>query len=215
MISIVSPTYNEIEHIHAFQGALDAFDGRAEILFSDGGSTDGTYDAIRYPKIREAKGRGAQLSAGAAKATGDVLWFLHADTFFPKEALDAVEACKAPWGAFKLRFSSKSPMMKVVAFNSNNRIRFRRIVFGDQGMFLKRELYEKIGGFRPIPLMEDYDLSIRLKSAGYVPELLPLKLTTDACRFEENGSWKTILHMQRLQRAFRRGVDPAELAKRY
>ncbi|MDY3118460.1 MAG: TIGR04283 family arsenosugar biosynthesis glycosyltransferase [Peptoniphilus sp.] len=215
MISIIIPTYNEIEHIDSFQRALDAFHGRAEIVFSDGGSTDGTFEAIRYPKIQKAKGRGAQLALGVKETTGDVLWFLHADTHFPLQALDAVETCTSPWGCFKLAFSSNDPMMKIVAFNSNNRVRFRRIVFGDQGLFLDRALYEKIDGFKSIPLMEDYDISMRLKTAGYTPKLLPLQLTTDARRFEKNGVWRTIFHMQRLQRAFRRGADPSLLAKRY
>lgn len=215
MISIIIPTYNEIDNIHRLQSALDQLKGDSEILFTDGGSRDGTFDAIRYPKIQEAKGRGAQMDVAAQKTRGDVLWFLHADTFPGPKALEAIEASRAPWGCFRLRFRTKSPMMRIVAFNSDNRVRFRHIAFGDQGIFISRSLYKQVGGFRSIPLMEDYDLSIRLKERGYTPRLLDATLHTDARRFEENGIWKTIIHMQRLQYAFRHGADPEELAKRY
>ncbi|KXB65567.1 TIGR04283 family arsenosugar biosynthesis glycosyltransferase [Aedoeadaptatus coxii] len=215
MISIIIPCYNEIKNIDRLQKALDALEGEREILFTDGGSTDGSFERIRYPKIQKAKGRGAQMDLAVEQTKGDVLWFLHGDTFPEKTALRSIEESRAEWGCFKLRFRSKKAMMRIVAFNSDNRVRFRHIAFGDQGIFIRRALYDDIGGFRHIPLMEDYDLSIRLKEKGYKPALLKNTLFTDARRFEENGIWHTIFHMQRLQRAFRKGVDPAILAKEY
>ena len=215
MISIIIPCYNEIKNIDRLQKALDALEGEREILFTDGGSTDGSFERIRYPKIQKAKGRGAQMDLAVEQTKGDVLWFLHGDTFPEKTALRSTEESRAEWGCFKLRFRSKKAMMRIVAFNSDNRVRFRHIAFGDQGIFIRRALYDDIGGFRHIPLMEDYDLSIRLKEKGYKPALLKNTLFTDARRFEENGIWHTIFHMQRLQRAFRKGVDPAILAKEY
>lgn len=215
MISIIIPCYNEIENIDRLQSSLDNLEGEKEILFTDGGSTDGSFEKIRYPKIQGAKGRGAQMDVAVEHTRGDMLWFLHADTFPRSTALRSIEDSGAEWGCFKLRFRSKKAMMGVVAFNSDNRVRFRHIAFGDQGIFINRELYEIIGGFRHIPLMEDYDLSIRLKEKGYKPALLQDTLFTDARRFEENGIWSTIFHMQRLQRAFRKGVDPSILAKEY
>ncbi|MDD7362563.1 MAG: TIGR04283 family arsenosugar biosynthesis glycosyltransferase [Peptoniphilus sp.] len=215
MISIIIPSYNEIKNIDALQTHLDQLRGDHDILFTDGGSTDGTYEAIRYPKVRLAKGRGAQMDAAVERMSGDILWFLHADTFPGPRAPEYIAQSGAPWGCFKLRFRSEKTMMRIVAFNSDNRVKYRHIAFGDQGIFIARALYEEIGGFRHIPLMEDYDLSIRLKARGYVPALLNDTLWTDARRFEEHGIWHTILHMQRLQRAFRRGADPESLAKRY
>lgn len=215
MISVIIPCYNEIENIDCLQSSLDNLEGEKEILFTDGGSTDGSFEKIRYPKIQKAKGRGAQMDVAVEHTRGDILWFLHADTFPKKTALRSIEESGAEWGCFKLRFRSEKTMMRIVAFNSDNRVRFRHIAFGDQGIFISRELYEKIGGFRHIPLMEDYDLSIRLKEKGYKPALLKDTLFTDARRFEENGIWPTIFHMQRLQRAFRKGVDPSILAKKY
>lgn len=215
MISIIIPCYNEIENIDQLQKSLDHLAGEKEVLFTDGGSTDGSFEKIRYPKIQKAKGRGAQMDAAVEHTHGDILWFLHSDTFPQSTALRSIEESDAEWGCFKLRFRSKKAMMRIVAFNSDNRVRFRNIAFGDQGIFISRDLYESIGGFRHIPLMEDYDLSIRLKDRGYQPALLNDTLFTDARRFEENGIWPTIFHMQRLQRAFRKGVDPAILAKEY
>lgn len=215
MISIIIPCYNEIENIDHLQKSFDHLAGEKEVLFTDGGSTDGSFEQIRYPKIQKAKGRGAQMDVAVEHTHGDILWFLHSDTFPQSTAIRSIEESDAEWGCFKLRFRSKKAMMRIVAFNSDNRVRFRNIAFGDQGIFISRELYEKIGGFRHIPLMEDYDLSIRLKDRGYQPALLKDTLFTDARRFEENGIWPTIFHMQRLQRAFRKGVDPSILAKEY
>lgn len=215
MISIVIPCYNESENIDRLQSSLENLEGEKEILFTDGGSTDGSFEKIRYRKIQEAKGRGAQMDVAVQHTRGDMLWFLHGDTFPTSTALRSIEESGAEWGCFKLRFRSEKAIMRIVAFNSDNRVRFRHIAFGDQGIFISRELYENIGGFRHIPLMEDYDLSIRLKEKGYKPALLQDTLFTDARRFEENGIWLTIFHMQRLQRAFRKGVDPAILAKEY
>ena len=215
MISIIIPCYNEIENIDQLQKSLDHLAGEKEVLFTDGGSTDGSFEKIRYPKIQKAKGRGAQMDVAVEHTHGDILWFLHSDTFPESTVLRSIEESGAEWGCFQLRFRSKKAMMRIVAFNSDNRVRFRNIAFGDQGIFISRDLYESIGGFRHIPLMEDYDLSIRLKDRGYKPALLNDTLSTDARRFEENGIWPTIFHMQRLQRAFRKGVDPAILAKEY
>lgn len=215
MISIIIPCYNEIENIDQLQKSLDHLASEKEVLFTDGGSTDGSFEQIRYPKIQKAKGRGAQMDVAVEHTHGDILWFLHSDTFPQSTALRSIEESGAEWGCFKLRFRSKKTMMRIVALNSDHRVRFRNIAFGDQGIFISRDLYESIGGFRHIPLMEDYDLSIRLKEKGYKPALLKNSLFTDARRFEENGIWPTIFHMQRLQRAFRKGVDPSILAKEY
>lgn len=215
MISVIIPIYNEAQNIDALQAHLDRLEGEKEIVFSDGGSTDGSYESLRYPKIQKARGRGAQMHAAVSETSGDILWFLHADTFPKASALTSIEKSGADWGCFRLRFRSKHPMMRIVGLNSDHRVRFRRIVFGDQGLFIRRDLYARIGGFRPLPLMEDYDLSIRLKARGHAPVLLKEALFTDARRFEEHGIWRTIVHMQRLQRDFRRGVDPQILAKRY
>lgn len=215
MISIIIPCYNEIENIDQLQKSLDHLAGEKEVLFTDGGSTDGSFEQIRYPKIQKAKGRGAQMDVAVEHTHGDILWFLHSDTFPQSTALRSIKESGAEWGCFQLRFRSKKTMMRIVALNSDNRVRFRNIAFGDQGIFISRDLYESIGGFRHIPLMEDYDLSIRLKDRGYKPALLKDTLFTDTRRFEENGIWTTIFHMQRLQRAFRKGVDPSILAKEY
>ncbi|VEJ35848.1 transferase 2, rSAM/selenodomain-associated [Aedoeadaptatus ivorii] len=215
MISIVIPVYNELTRIDAFQARLEAFAGEKEILFSDGFSTDGSYEKIRLPKIQKAKGRGAQLKAAAEEVHGEYLWFLHADSIPHPDSPEAIASSGADWGCFRLAFLSNRPMMKVVAFQSDQRVRFRRIVFGDQGMFIKRSLYTAIGGFRPIPLMEDYDISMRLKAAGHKPHLLSQKIHTDARMFERNGIWPTIFLMQKLQRAFRRGASAKELNRIY
>lgn len=203
MITIIIPTYNEEENIRQIQKDLDCLKGDFEVIFTDGFSRDKTYEMIYYPKIQEAKYRSNQMNAGAERAKGDYLWFVHGDSRLSRDSVLEIEKSGKDMGCFSLEFISDHPLMKMVAFNSSNRIRFRNIAFGDQGIFIKRKLFEKIGGYKPIPLMEDYQLSMTLKEQGYRFYLLKEKIYTSARRFEENGIWRTILKMQILQHRYR------------
>lgn len=215
MISIIIPTYNEIVKIESFQKQLEALKGDFEVIFSDGFSTDGTYEKIYFPKIQETKFRSNQMNSAAKYAMGDYLWFLHADSIIHKNSILEIKNSKSNIGCFKLAFDSPKWQLKMVAFNSSLRVKFRNIAFGDQGIFIKRELFEKIGGFAPIPIMEDYQLSIDLKNSGEKFYLSDLPIITSARRFEENGIWKTIFKMQLLQHQYRKSEDIDKIYRRY
>ena len=214
-VSIIIPTLNERASIDALQSQLDALEGKTDVLFSDGGSTDGTYECIRYPKIQRAHYRGAQMNAAAREAHGEYLWFLHADSRFSADSLQAIEESGFDVGCFRVQFDSSSALLKLAAFWASNwRVRARHIAFGDQGIFVKRSLFFEVGAYRDIPLMEDYQFSLDVRAAGHPVQLLDAPLVTSARRFKR-GAASTLLQMKRLQFQYRRGVDVALLHKSY
>ncbi|EGY80440.1 family 2 glycosyl transferase [Peptoniphilus indolicus ATCC 29427] len=215
MISIIIPTYNESLKIEEFQKQLETLKGDFEVIFSDGFSTDNTYEKIYFPKIQESKYRSNQMNSAVKYSKGDYLWFLHADSKIHEDSILEIENSNSDVGCFTLAFDSPKWQMSMVAFNSSLRVKFRNIAFGDQGIFIKRDLFEKIGRYAPIPLMEDYQLSMDLKKLGKKFYLSPLPITTSARRFEENGIWKTVLKMQLLQYKYRKSHDIDEIYRRY
>lgn len=215
MITIIIPTYNEEENILQIQKDLDHLKGEFEVIFSDGFSTDKTFEKIYYPKIQEMKYRSNQMNRGAEYAKGDILWFVHGDSRISPESVLQIERSGNEIGCFTLEFISAHPLMRMVAFNSSQRVKYRNIAFGDQGIFVKKKLFEEIGGFQPIPLMEDYQLSMTLKKKGYKFHLLKEKIRTSSRRFEEHGIWRTILKMQILQHRYRRHGDIKKIYKDY
>lgn len=215
MISIIIPTYNESLKIEEFQKQLETLKGDFEVIFSDGFSTDNTYEKIYFPKIQESKYRSNQMNSAVKYSKGDYLWFLHADSKIHADSILAIENSNSDIGCFTLAFDSPKWQMSMIAFNSSLRVKFRNIAFGDQGIFIRRDLFKKIGGYAPIPLMEDYQLSIDLKKLGKKFYLSPLPITTSARRFEENGIWKTVLKMQLLQYKYRKSHDIDEIYRRY
>lgn len=218
-ISIIIPTWNEAAGIEAFESHLlqriNQAQVECEVLFSDGFSSDGTYDKIQSLKIQAASGRAAQMNAAAKKATGDLLFFLHADSRIHEKALDAIASCEAPWGCFRLAFDHRHPLLGIIAFNSDLRVRLRRVVFGDQGIFIKKDLFERIQGFANLPIMEDYQLSLDLKKLGIKPHRINLPILTSARRFLETGVLKTMVKMQIYQHQFRRGKNIHAIQKEY
>lgn len=215
MISIIIPTYNESLKIEELQKQLETLKGDFEVIFSDGFSTDNTYEKIYFPKIQESKYRSNQMNSAVKYSKGDYLWFLHADSKIHADSILAIENSNSDVGCFTLAFDSPKWQMSMIAFNSSLRVKFRNIAFGDQGIFIRRDLFKKIGGYAPIPLMEDYQLSIDLKKLGKKFYLSPLPITTSARRFEENGIWKTVLKMQLLQYKYRKSHDIDEIYRRY
>jgi rSAM/selenodomain-associated transferase 2 len=220
-LSIVVPVLDEAAGIAAALHALQPLRGRgAQVIVVDGGSTDGTA-AIAAPLadavLAASRGRALQMNAGAAHAQGAVLLFLHADTALPEQAdalvRRAIDAGSV-WGRFDVRIAGRHPMLRVVAALINLRSRATRIATGDQAIFVQRELFERLGGFAPIPLMEDIELSRRLGRAGR-PACLRPPAVTSGRRWESRGVWRTILLMWRLRWRYWRGESPARLAEAY
>ena len=222
-ISIIIPVYNESGSINVLLYQLTDLKDKCEIIFVDGGSGDDTVAQIEamgfFAVVSPKKGRANQMNHGARLSGGDILWFLHADSLLPPNALEQItEAVEGghKTGCFRLKFDCTSPLMRFTAFCSNNiRTAIRNIAFGDQGIFMERGFFEKIGGYADMPLMEDFKFSIDIKKAGIRVKLLKGKITTSARRYKEGGRLKTIFLMWRLQRRFRRGDSVEEIAGIY
>ena len=221
-LSIIMPVLDEGEGI---AGALDALaELRAlgvEVIVVDGGSRDATVQRARLRAdhvLSAPRGRALQMNAGAAKAAGDVLLFLHADTRLPREAerlvLDGLARSDHDWGRFDVTIEGRHPMLRLVAVMMNLRSRITGIATGDQAIFVKRDAFVAAGGFPEIPLMEDIALSKRLKRASR-PLCLRQRAITSGRRWETHGVFRTILLMWRLRLAYFLGADPAALAGRY
>ena len=223
LISLIVPIYNEWRAVGPFLDRLDALPGRWEVLFADGGSRDGTVEQItgRYPVLACPKGRARQMNAAAARARGEVLWFLHCDSRPPAGAYEqmarAVQA-GAGWGCFHIRFDGKGPLMVTNALASDFRAR-RGIAFGDQGIFVTRTLFEAVGGFPDLPIMEDYEFSRRMKARKIPITLLPGRMVTSSRRYESAGgalgTLGVMAQMFYLRHLYRKGTDIQEIARRY
>jgi len=219
-ISVVIPALNEADSIEETLLLLQAWRHRGhEVIVADGGSCDET-KALAGPLadvvVDTAKGRARQMNHGARKARGDVLLFLHADTRLPEKTPQLIRTAilRKPWGRFDVRLSGKHTMLRVVEFMMNQRSHLTGIATGDQAIFVTRTLFEKINGFADIPLMEDIDLSKRLKAFSK-PACIHHKLVTSSRRWEQHGIFRTILLMWRLRLAYFFGIGPERLAKIY
>ena len=220
-LSIVVPALNEAAGIVATLQALAPLRARGvELLLADGGSTDGTpvlaapwVDAV----VQAPRGRALQMNAGAARARSEVLLFLHADTLLPAGAdglVLQVVAAGACWGRFDVDIQGRPRMLRVVAALMNLRSRATGIATGDQAMFCTRAAFAQAGGFPVQPLMEDIELSRRLKRLG-PPACLRARVRTSGRRWEQRGVWRTILLMWRLRWRYWRGASPDSLARAY
>lgn len=219
--SIVVPVLNEGARIDAFLRSLRQVVGEcdAEIIVVDGGSTDetvaqATNHATRI--VHAPRGRALQQNAGAAVARGEILLFLHADTALPVRALEAIQSAltQQVWGRFDVRLASDDPRLKLVAVMMNVRSRLSGIATGDQCLFVRRGAFNSIGGFPAQPLMEDIEISKRLKRLSQ-PVCLRVQVETSARRWEKNGVIRTIALMWWLRLAYWAGVSPERLARWY
>jgi len=221
-VSIIIPALNEGRTILSLLRSLQFFRGQGhELILVDGGSRDQTVVLAR-PLVDQVisgpRGRAVQMNAGAQWASADILWFLHADSGVSATAIDALLSSLAEdhlcWGRFDVALSGRSRLLRVVAFMMNRRSRLTGIATGDQGIFVRRETFERIGGFPEIELMEDVAVSRRLKALA-PPCCLSDRILVSSRRWDQNGILKTILLMWRLRFAYFLGADPACLARRY
>lgn len=223
-ISIVVPVFNESLVLPRLMGDLAALEEIAnpdfELVFADGGSTDGTVALIEKAGLRvvsSPKGRAWQMNAGAAQTAGDVLLFLHADTQLPANALAAITSSLVgdiSWGRFDVRIAGKPWMLGVVSRMMNWRSRLTGIATGDQAMFMTRIAFQKIDGFPEQALMEDIEASRRLRQLSR-PACIASPVITSGRRWESKGVWTTIVLMWRLRWAYWRGQSPQKLAELY
>ena len=218
-LSIIIPTLDEAEAVVALLQQLQSLRARGhEVILADGGSKDGTV-ALAEPLVDRvlvtAAGRARQMNAGAAVANGQMLWFVHADSRIPERADEYILQSADPvWGRFNVHLSGDRMLLRVVERLMNLRSRITGIATGDQGIFVSRALFERIGGYADLPLMEDIDLSRRLKREQ-PPVCLHNTLTTSSRRWEQKGIVRTILLMWTLRLAWFLGVPAARLATRY
>ena len=214
MVTIIIPTYNEKENIEKIEKVLANIKGDFEVIFSDGFSPDGTFDYISYPKIQETKHRSNQMNAAAKYAKGDYLFFLHCDSIIGPDCIDKIENSGLECGAFKLSFFPNNLRLKFIAYFSNRRIRKRKIAFGDQGIFIKKKVFETIGGYRPIPLMEDYQLCLDLIDSGYELKQLDYPIQSSSRRLSKHPLLTGYM-MKKLQKLYRNGYDIEKIAQLY
>ena len=221
-LSVIIPVLNEEAEIADVLTALAPLRARGvEAIVVDGGSSDRTVTLaapLADRVLAAPRGRAVQMNAGAAAAAGDILLFLHADTRLPPEAdrlvLDGLADGAFQWGRFDVRISGRHPLLRIVAALMNLRSRVTGIATGDQAIFVRRDLFERIGGFPAIPLMEDVALSVRLKRAGG-PLCLTRRVVTSGRRWEQHGVMRTIVLMWRIRCAYWLGAAPAQLARLY
>jgi rSAM/selenodomain-associated transferase 2 len=220
-LSIIMPVLDEAAGIQAALAALAPLRARgAEVIVVDGGSTDGTAQRaapLADQVLRSPRGRARQMNAGAARARGDVLLFLHADTGLPADAdllvLGAV-AQGAAWGRFDVRIEGRPALLRLVAAAMNLRSRCSGIATGDQAIFVRADPFRRIGGYPDQPLMEDIELSRRLRATS-PPHCLRQRASTSGRRWESRGVWRTIVLMWWLRWRYWRGDSPQALAEAY
>lgn len=220
-VSVIVPVLNEAEQLPALLEHVSGLQAEGcEVLLVDGGSGDGSLALMRHSGLKvieSAPGRARQMNAGARASRGEVLLFLHADTRLPAGAVEVVRRALAHghvWGRFDVCIQGASVMFPLISAMINWRSRFTGIATGDQAMFVRREAFEAVGGFPDQPLMEDVEMSRRLRRVSS-PACLRAQVRTSGRRWESRGVWPTIWLMWRLRWLYWRGVAPAKLAKLY
>jgi rSAM/selenodomain-associated transferase 2 len=219
-ISVIIPALNEQTTIASVLKNIVSLDGIEEVIVVDGGSTDNTpLIAAGYARVvHSPQGRARQMNAGAAAAKGDVLLFLHADTLLPVEAATVIKQClanpKVIGGRFRVRLDNTGWRFRMVGWSINMRDRLIKGFTGDQAIFVRHEIFEKLGGYPDIPLMEDLELGRRMCRAGKVVQLKEC-VTTSARRWKNNGVIRTVLLMWALRLLFFAGCPASFLLPLY
>lgn len=220
-LSIVIPARDEAQALPLLLADLRAVRAAgAEVIVVDGGSLDSTVALARLGAdqvLHAPSGRARQMNAGAAAANGDYLWFVHADTRVDAPAVQRLLEVldSAPlWGRFDVRLSGRALALRVIGSMISLRSRLTGIATGDQGIFVERSVFARMGGYADLPLMEDIELCRRLRKRAR-PCCVRPPLVTSSRRWEQHGTWRTVWLMWRLRLAYYCGAEPAELARRY
>jgi len=219
-ISIIIPTLNEALGLRPFLTELQALRSQCELIVVDGGSDDDTIMiAEEYVDdvVKTQQGRAIQMNTGAAMASTPLLWFLHADSRLPDNAINAIDQAihqGYQWGHFDIKLSGKSIWLSIIVWMMNRRARWTGIATGDQALFVDKQLFEQLDGFADISLMEDIELCSRLKNLSK-PYCIQAKLITSSRRWIRFGIVKTVLLMWWLRLQFYYGVSPKKLEYLY
>jgi rSAM/selenodomain-associated transferase 2 len=219
-LSIIIPALNEAHSIGATLDAVSELRGNVEVIVVDGGSVDATVELSRGRGARvveSGRGRGLQMHAGACAARGDVLWFLHADTTTPTDAAQliagALSDARVVGGNFRVLFGGEKIAARFLTW-LYPRLRMLGLYYGDSAIFVRRETYERIGGFKPFPIFEDLDLVRRLRRAGRMAHV-PATVVTSSRRFEGRSFALTFARWSVLQALYWLGVHPRRLGRMY
>jgi rSAM/selenodomain-associated transferase 2 len=222
MISIIVPTFNEARHLPATLDAIQRNAGAHEVIVVDADSFDTTIDIALERGARvvwsSVRRRAAQMNLGVHSAHGDVFLFLHADTRLPQDGLENIEHAVAKrrvvGGGFARRYDSPSRFLRITCTLAEARTRLSGLFLGDQAIFVRREVFNVLGGFRDINLFEDLDFSRRMRRQGRVVTLRP-PVISSARRFSLCRPWRTTWSDLRATWRYLRGVDPNQLAAEY
>ncbi|MDM8543333.1 TIGR04283 family arsenosugar biosynthesis glycosyltransferase [Desulfococcaceae bacterium HSG9] len=224
LISIIIPVLNETKTINTTLAHLknSGMGDDCEIILVDGASSGNTLKVVNEPdvvKVRSSKGRGLQMNQGAVAANGNVLVFLHSDTYLPNNATNAIRAALADnhvvGGAFDLSIQSDRQVYKIIAAFASLRSRITRIPYGDQAIFIKKSFFFRIGGFQVIPIMEDVELMRRIKKKRYKIKIIPDKVKTSSRRWQKEGVLYCTLRNWFIMLIYLTGVSPTKLIRFY
>lgn len=221
-ISIIIPVYNEMSTLPKLLGKLSSILALGhELIIVDGGSSDSTIQEINFAEakvIKTGKGRAVQMNAGAAISSGDILWFLHADSDLVLPVEEYIALLQGlndqAWGRFNIRLSGKKVVFRLIEYLMNFRSCFSGISTGDQGIFISRQLFDRVNGFSDILIMEDINICMKLKKL-MKPDCLKAILITSSRKWEQQGVIATIILMWRMRVLYFMGVSPEKLAKLY
>jgi len=223
-ISIIVPVLHEGPIINQTIGGIFdlPYDGEVEVIVVDGSPDGETLRAIEKNKVRKIltkKGRAHQMNQGAAAARGEILLFLHADTELPENALNGISSLMRKGdfvgGAFDLGIKSDRPIFRLIEIAASLRSRCTCAPYGDQAIFIRKEYFDSIGGFKEMPLMEDVELMRRIKKAGRKIYIIPDKVKTSPRRWEKEGVIYCTLRNWTLMTLYSLGIPAEKLSKFY
>ena len=223
-LSIIVPVLHEAANIKGFIHSLQKLEksSSCEIIVIDGSPTHDTIDALHGEPVHKLKtyaGRGHQMNFGASHATGDILLFLHADTTLPHNAipliLHVLRDPRISAGAFQLAIDTPDPRLHLIATLTSLRSRLTRIPFGDQAIFIRKTVFDALGGYRDIPLMEDVDLMRKLRRTNHHITILTASALTSPRRWEKNGILLATLTNWTLRILYYLGIPPHYLQAMY
>lgn len=220
VVSIIVPVLNEEKNIENALFQFSKLKGDKEIIIVDGESEDKTKEiAARFVKVISSKrGRASQMNEGAKHAHGNILWFVHSDSIVKENSIEEIQLAIDEGyigGGFSLKFYDYSTLfMKYISTTSNLRSKYFGLYFGDQGIFVKKEIFESLGGFPEQEIMEDWEFSLAMKKTGKL-KLINANIGTSARRFKQGGQLRTHLLMHKIKLLYILGMPTDRLTKIY